>query len=179
MHKMIFAAVALALAASAETVYTWTGAAGAVNGYYYWNTPGNWQDNVVPQSGDDVILDFGTTPDADRVAAVMEAVGLLIMVVIAVLPLLNIFHPWLKWAFFAGALIVLVGRFFGAYNGPELRLKRLHRIRISSGILYLASAVMMLIPDTGNNWLGFLLAGVVVQMYASWMIDKEMKKTEK
>ena len=120
-----------------------------------------------------------TNEKRNSVAAVMELVGLLIMVVIALLPLLNIYQPWLKWAFFAGALIVLVGRFIGAYNGPELRLKRLHRIRISSGILYLASAVMMLIPDTGNNWMGFLLAGVVVQMYASWMIDREMKKIEK
>ena len=120
-----------------------------------------------------------TNEKRNSVAAVMELIGLLIMVVIALLPLLNIYQPWLKWAFFAGALIVLVGRFIGAYNGPELRLKRLHRIRISSGILYLASAVMMLIPDTGNNWMGFLLAGVVVQMYASWMIDREMKKIEK
>ena len=56
---------------------------------------------------------------------------------------------------------------------------RLHRILISSGILYCASAAMMFIPDTGNNWMGFLLAGVVVQMYASWMIDKEMQKSEK
>ena len=66
MHKALFVAVALALAASADTVYTWTGNAGPVNGYYYWNTPGNWENNAVPQSGDDVILDFGTTPDADR-----------------------------------------------------------------------------------------------------------------
>ena len=66
MYKLICVSVALALAASADTVYTWTGNAGPVNGYYYWNTPGNWDGNAVPQSGDDVILDFGTTPDADR-----------------------------------------------------------------------------------------------------------------
>ena len=120
-----------------------------------------------------------TNEKRNSVAAVMVMIGLLIMVVMALMPLLNIFQPWMKWAFAAGALIVLVGRFIGAYNGPEIRIKRLHRILISSGILYCASAAMMFIPDTGNNWMGFLLAGVVVQMYASWMIDKEMQKSEK
>ena len=113
------------------------------------------------------------------VANVMVIVGLLAMAVMALMPILNIHQPWMRWLFAAGALIVLVGSVIGAYNGPELRIKRLHRILISSGILYCASAAMMFIPEGANNWIGFLLAGVVVQMYASWMIDREQQKTEK
>lgn len=60
MYKIIFASVALALAASADTVYTWTGQVKAADNYYHFNETGNWQNGAVPQSGDDVILDFGT-----------------------------------------------------------------------------------------------------------------------
>lgn len=109
----------------------------------------------------------------------MVLIGLLFMAVTALLPLLYIYKSWMRWVFAAGALIVLVGRILGAYNGPNLRIKRLHRILISSGILYCASALMMFISYRPNDWLGFLLAGIVVQIYASWMIGREEEKTEK
>ena len=105
--------------------------------------------------------------------------GLLIMLVMAILPLLNINQEWMKWGFAAGALIVLAARIIGAYNGPVLRIKRLHRILISSGILYCASAAMMFISRGSNDWIAFLLAGLVMQIYASWMIDYEQKKEKR
>jgi hypothetical protein len=120
-----------------------------------------------------------TNEKRNAIASVMVMIGLFVMVVMALMPLLNVFQPWLKWAFAAGAFIVLAGRAVGAYTGPVLRIRRLHRILMFSALLYCASAAMMFIPDMGNNWMGFLLAGVLVQMYASWMIDKEMKKSEK
>jgi len=113
------------------------------------------------------------------IANIMVLVGLLLIVVTAVLNLFVDDAEWMRWAFAAGALIVLVGRIVGVENGPTLRIKRLHRILISSGILYCASAAMMFIPGGGNNWIAFLLAGVVMQMYASWMIEREQQKTEK
>lgn len=112
-------------------------------------------------------------------ANVLVIIGLLVMAVMALMPLLNIFHPWLRWAFAAGAYIVLAGRVIGVYTGPVLRIRRLHRILMFSALLYCVSAWMMFIPEGGNNWIGFLLAGVAVQMYASWMIDREQDKTEK
>ena len=61
MNKMFFAAIAAAVCAtSADTVYTWTGQVKAADNYYHFNETGNWQNGAVPQSGDDVILDFGT-----------------------------------------------------------------------------------------------------------------------
>lgn len=115
----------------------------------------------------------------NSVSGIMLVIGLLIMAVMALLPLLNINHMWMRWAFAAGALIVLVGRIIGIYRGPSLRVKRLHRILISSAILYCASALMMFISRGTNDWIAFLLAGLVMQMYASWMIEREEKKTEK
>jgi len=115
----------------------------------------------------------------NSVSGIMLVIGLLIMAVMALLPLLNINHMWMRWAFAAGALMVLVGRIIGIYKGPSLRVKRLHRILISSAILYCASALMMFISRGTNDWIAFLLAGLVMQMYASWMIEREEKKTEK
>lgn len=115
----------------------------------------------------------------NSVSGIMLVIGLLIMAVMALLPLLNINHMWMRWAFAAGAFLVLVGRIIGIYRGPSLRVKRLHRILISSAILYCASALMMFISRGTNDWIAFLLAGLVMQMYASWMIEREEKKTEK
>ncbi len=115
----------------------------------------------------------------NSVSGIMLVIGLLIMAVMALLPLLNINHMWMRWAFAAGAFLVLVGRIIGIYKGPSLRVKRLHRILISSAILYCASALMMFISRGTNDWIAFLLAGLVMQMYASWMIEREEKKTEK
>lgn len=113
------------------------------------------------------------------VSNVMVAIGLLVMAVMALMPLLNIFQPWMRWAFAVGAFIVLAARVIGAYTGPVLRIRRLHRILMFSALLYCVSAWMMFVPDGGKNSIGFLLAGVVVQLYASWMIDREQGNTEK
>ena len=110
---------------------------------------------------------------------VLLALGLLIMVVMALMPLLNLNQLWMRWVFAAGAAMVLVARFLGYYHGPSLRITRLHRILISSGILYCASALMMFLSRNTNDWIAFLLAGLVMQIYASWMIDYESKKTDK
>ena len=108
-------------------------------------------------------------------------IGLIIMAVMALLPLLNINMEWMRWAFSAGALIVLVARIIEAVANKALplRIMRLHRILIWSAALYCASAAMMFISRGTNDWIAFLLAGLVIQMYASWMIDRETKKTEK
>lgn len=121
------------------------------------------------------------TQDNNRsnLSNILVVIGLLIMAVMALLPLLNINREWMRWAFAVGAVLVLVARILGIYRGPSLRVKRLHRILISSGILYCASALMMFISSGTNDWIAFLLAGLVMQIYASWMIDRETEKTDK
>ena len=109
-------------------------------------------------------------------------VGLIMMIVMAITPLLvnhNINLELMKWVFTAGAFIVLTGRLIGMYRGSSLRIKRLHGILVFSALLFCASASMLFIFQGTNNWIAFLMAGLLVQLYASWMIDRESKKTEK
>ena len=114
-----------------------------------------------------------------KLADILVIVGLLMMVIIAIMPLLavqSINMELMRWIFTAGAIIVLLGRLIGIYRGNSLRLKRLHGILVFSALLYCASASMMFIFQGTNNWIAFLLAGLVVQMYASWIIEREEKK---
>ncbi|MBQ3362797.1 MAG: hypothetical protein IJG42_02465 [Muribaculaceae bacterium] len=116
-----------------------------------------------------------------NIANILVIVGLIMMIVMAVTPLLvnhQFNMEWMRWIFIAGALIVLVGRLIDIYRGPSLRLKRLHVILVFSALLYCASGSMMFIFQGTNNWIAFLLAGVVVQLYASWMIDREQSKNK-
>ncbi len=113
---------------------------------------------------------------------ILIIIGLILMIVTAVTPLLT--NPGFKcelirWIDAAGAFVVLVGRLVGFYKGPSLRIKRLYGILIFSALLFCASASMMFIFQGTSNWLAFLMAGVIVQLYASWMIDREAKKAEK
>ena len=85
----------------------------------------------------------------------------------------------MRWAFAVGALLVFLARILGMYHGPSLRIKRLHRILVTSGLLYCVSAAMMFYSRGTNDWIAFLLAGLIMQIYASWMIDQEESKTEK
>ena len=123
---------------------------------------------------------MATQEKRTQLSNVLVAVGLLLMAVMALMPLFNLFdahREWMRWVFAAGAAIVLVGRAIGIYKGSSLRIRRLHRILISSAVLYCASALTMFLTDGTNNWVAFLLAGLVMQIYASWMIDYESKKT--
>lgn len=108
---------------------------------------------------------------------VMVAIGMLVMVVMAFMPLLNLNQQWMRWAFAVGAFIVLAGRAIGLRRDVTLRVRRLYHLLVTSAILYCASAAMMFYSRGTNDWVAFLLAGVVMQLYASWMIDCETKKS--
>ncbi|MBQ9556015.1 MAG: hypothetical protein IJV05_07305 [Muribaculaceae bacterium] len=122
------------------------------------------------------------TPDKkESLSNLLLIAGLLLMVIMAVLPMFNnlIEKEWMLWAYTAGALIVLVSRFVGYDNETTLRVKRLQHLLILSALLYCASASVKFIPEVYKNWIALLLAGLAVQIYASWMIDRESKKAEK
>jgi hypothetical protein len=121
---------------------------------------------------------MATQEQRTQVSNLLVIIGLLIMLVMALIPLLNVNLMWMRWAYAAGAAIVLVARVVGVYNGPVLRIKRLHRLLILSAILYCGSAATMFYSPGTNDWIAFLLAGLVMQIYASWMIDYENKKQQ-
>ena len=110
-------------------------------------------------------------------SGVLVVAGMLVMVVMALMPLLNINQEWMRWAFAAGAFIVLVGRAIGMRRDVSLRVRRLYHLLVTSAILYCVSAAMMFYSRGTNDWVAFLLAGVVMQLYATWMIDREAKKS--
>lgn len=117
-----------------------------------------------------------------KLSNILVIIGLILMIVTAVTPLLpnhNINMELMRWVFTTGALIVLVARLIGFYRGSSLRIKRLHVILIFSALLFCASAAMLFMFQGTNNWIAFLMAGLVVQLYASWMIDRESNKGEK
>ena len=123
-----------------------------------------------------------TQDNRTKLSDIMVIVGLLMMAVIAITPLLvnhQIDMEMMRWIFTAGATIVLVGRLIGTYSGPSFRIRHLHVILIFSALLYCASASMMFIFQGTNNWIAFLLAGLAVQIYASWAIEREQKKESK
>ena len=122
-----------------------------------------------------------TQNNRTNLSNILVLVGLLMMAIMAVTPLLvnhNINMELMRWIFTGGAFLVLVGRLINIYRGTSLRLKRLHVILIFSALLYCASASMMFIFQGTNNWIAFLLAGLLVQIYASWMIEREQKNSE-
>lgn len=112
--------------------------------------------------------------------------GLLVIVAMAVLPLLMPVGQWMRVAFAAGAALVLVARLFQRYDGDNIRIKRLYRINIVSALLFCCSAALMFIHTDimgylpgPTDWVALLMAGAALQIYASFALDNELKKSAK
>lgn len=120
-----------------------------------------------------------------NVQAILLNLGLLTMLVAAAFPLLGIWHEGLmlmRYVYAAGAAMTVVARLLYVYEGKNLRIKRLHGLERMSALLYCVSAYLLFdISDQlgGTDWIAFLLAGAIVQLYASFMIQREEKKDAK
>lgn len=115
----------------------------------------------------------------EKTLNIVLMVGLLIITAMALLPLLNIDAPWMRWLFVAGALMVLIVRVLERYDGDNLRIRRLYRINIISALLFCASAVMFWYKGEtqwSTNWVAFLMAGAALLMYVSFAIDHEQRR---
>ena len=106
----------------------------------------------------------------------MQALGLLLIMVMALLPLLDVNYEWMRWAYAVGAAMVLLARLLLQYKGRNLRVRRLYRINQASAVLYCVSAAMLFWCKDTTNWVAFLMAGAVLQIYATYMIDRELDK---
>lgn len=113
-------------------------------------------------------------------------VGLLAIVVATLIPLLNkgFDHPWFRYLYAGGAVLVLLGRLFSPYTGRHQRMKRLHRLEAWSGIFFCVAAFFMFYdPTTNRDWLAFTLAGgaiqVIVTFLAARIASKELKAKPK
>ena len=113
------------------------------------------------------------------------ALGLVLILVSAFMPILKLFPQYIAWqriAFAVGAVIVLVVRISEVYRGANNRVKRLHHIEKIAAVLFCISAFILNYTGpfsrnfSGTDWIAFMLAGAVLQIYTSFAIDKEEKK---
>jgi len=79
----------------------------------------------------------------------------------------------------AGAAAVLIGRLFAPSTaGLPLRVRRLCRIEIWTGIIFCAGAFFWWYTPERMDWLAFTLAGAVIQIYTSLTIPRAMDKAQ-
>ena len=114
---------------------------------------------------------------------ILLSVGMVILLLSAFLPLVDVKTPWLRYIFtFAAMLIVVVRVFQRAARRKQtfsLRVRRLFTMEFWSAMCYVVSALFLFSDPSHSTWLGFLTAGAVVQVYASFMIDYQLRKEAK
>ena len=117
-----------------------------------------------------------------KIQSIGLAVAMLMLLVAAVFPLLGIMKEemmLMRYVYAAGAALAFVVRATQVYEGKNFRVKRLHGLERMSALLYCVSAYLLFNYGNewgGTDWIAFLLAGAIVQTYASYMIDREEKK---
>lgn len=114
----------------------------------------------------------------EEILNIVLSVSMIIIATVAILPLLKIQWTGLPYLFAVGAVGTFVVRLLSPqYKGDSLRIKRLFRLETVSSICYMLSAFFMFYPySEQTDWLAFLTAGAVLQVYASFMISYLEKK---
>lgn len=112
-------------------------------------------------------------------AMIATVIGLILVMAGTAIPLLRLNTEIYRYIFSAGALLVVVGRLFMPYKGPSLRIKRLCRLEVWSGLFFCAAAFFMFWKGAGpTDWIAFTLAGAAIQIYTSIMIPRTRRKEE-
>lgn len=111
-------------------------------------------------------------------------IGLLVMLVMAFLPLIDINEQWMRWGYAGGAALTLIVRLTMRYKGKNYRIRRLYIIALMAPVMYCVSAALTFYGKGTSDWIALLMAGAALQMYSSFMIDREtakdaQKKTKK
>ncbi len=102
--------------------------------------------------------------------------GVLVMLVMAFLPLVDINEDWMRWAYAGGAAVTLIVRLTQRYTGKNFRIRRLYIMSTMAAVLYCVSAALTFYGKGTSDWIALLMAGAVLQMYSSFMIDRELAK---
>lgn len=106
--------------------------------------------------------------------------GLIFVMAGTAMPLLRLNTGIYKYIFSAGALLVVLGRLFMPCKGPSLRIRRLCRLEVWSGLFFCAAAFFMFWKGAGpTDWIAFTLAGAAIQIYTSIMIPRTRNKEHK
>ena len=106
-----------------------------------------------------------------------------ILMAAAVVPLFITPMPeWQRWLLAAGALGTLVAQFFIPSPSGNFRIKRLSRMNVWAALVYCVAAYCRFSSnfEMQRSWVAFLLAGAVLQIYATLMLSRlTSKKDEK
>ncbi len=113
-------------------------------------------------------------------ANVTAPLGLLLLLAATFVPFFMLHMAWAQqyypYVYAAGALIVLISRFFSPHEKDE-RLRRLHRLEVWTGIIFCVGAAFLFFRlETMRDWLAFTLAGAALQLYTSIAIPARQSK---
>lgn len=105
--------------------------------------------------------------------------GLVLVMAGTAMPLLKLDSDIYKYIFCIGAVSVVAGRMFMPYKGSSIRVKRLCRLEIWSGIFFCAAVFFMWWENAGfTDWIAFTLAGAAIQIYTSIMIPRTVRREQ-
>lgn len=78
------------------------------------------------------------------------------------------------WMLGCGGILLMIARMTRRMDEMPIRLKRALRLELFSALLITAAAVFMYIEM--REWVALLLSAAILQLYASFIIGKELKK---
>ncbi len=119
-----------------------------------------------------------------NIGNIILCVSMTVLLVVAVIPLFITPMPsWQRYMLAAGAAGTLIAQFFIPSPSDDFRIRRLSRMNVWAGIVYCVGAYCLFSSniDMQRSWIAFLLAGAVLQIYATFMLSKltNSKKQEK
>ena len=116
--------------------------------------------------------------DRNSLLNIFVIVAMLALLVTAAMPLFGYNYPVLRIIFSVAAGVMFVVRVLQRTDSDDVRLRRLYRMNLIAALMYCLSAACLWIEDvtTQQSWVPLLLAGAVLQVYATVMIDRLEKK---
>ena len=116
-----------------------------------------------------------------KIVNLLLCLGMLGLMVSALMPIMGMKWEWLRYSYAAAAAITFVAQVMMPNTGNTLRERRLARINVWSAVLYCVSAACPFIHDQAmqKSWVAFLLAGAVIQIYATLTLSKLQSKDSK
>ena len=107
----------------------------------------------------------------EKNSGLLLCIAMLVMLGAALVPIFGVKLPWLRYVFAGGAVLTLIAQVLTPAPANTLRVRRLARINVWAAVLYCVAAAAM-----QRSWIAFLLAGAVIQIYATLMLAKLTKK---
>lgn len=106
--------------------------------------------------------------------------AMLALLVTAFLPIVGIGWSGLKIIFAVAAAVTLVCQVLIPSPAGDLRTRRLARMNVWASVLYCVAAACPFINDEAmqSSWVAFLLAGAVLQIYATLMLSHVSKQQQ-